>query len=127
MEIKNFLTRCISFFPILFLAGYILFQTVLQQFFHNSYLFIFLYFAVITTLSGLLFMHLSIKKPDRFAFYYFAFSGAKLFLHLIVLLIFLAIYKGDAIYIGLFFFVMYLIFKGFEIFINQSFNQRLKR
>lgn len=127
MEIKNFLTRCISFFPILFLAGYILFQTVLQQFLHESYLFIFLYFAIITILSGLFFMHLSLKKPNRFAFYYFTFSGLKLFMHLIVLVIFLAIFKGDALYIGLFFFLMYLIFKGFDLFINQSFNQRLKR
>jgi hypothetical protein len=127
MEIKNFLTRCISFFPILFLTGYILFQTVLQQFLHESFLFIFLYFATITMLSGVLFMHLSLKKPDRFAFYYFTFSGLKLFLHLIVLVIFLAIYKGDALYIGLFFLAMYLIYKGFEIFISQSFNQRLKR
>jgi hypothetical protein len=127
MEIRNFLIRSVSFFPILFLAGYILFQTVLQQFLHQSFLFIFLYFAIITILSGLLFMHLSIKNPNRFSFYYFAISGLKLFLHLIVLVIFLSIYKGDAIYIGLFFFVMYLIFKGFEIFINQSFNKRLKR
>lgn len=127
MEIRNFITRCITFFPILFLVGYVLFKTVLQQFFHPMFFYIFFYFFIITSLSGILFIRLSEKNPGKFSIYYFAFTGIKLLLYLLILLAFVMNYRQNAVIISIFCVSMYLIVKVFETTFHQSFSRRLKK
>jgi len=127
METRNFINRCITFFPVLFLAGYILFETVLQQFYHATYYYIFFIFFIITIFSGVVFIRLSEKNPIKFSLYYFAVTGVKLFLYLLILLSFIMSFNESAVRISIFYLSMYLIVKTFEIVLHQSFSRRLKK
>jgi hypothetical protein len=125
MEIRNFVIRCVTFFPLIFLIGYVLFRTVLQQFFHDSFLFIFSFFVFLTIVSGVWFIRLSGKNPVKFSFYFMMFSGIKLLIHLAFLAALLIIFKDHIKQIAVFYLAMYLFFKGFEIIVLNSYSRRL--
>ncbi len=126
MEIRNFLSRSITFYSILFLLGYLLFSILPHQFYHQSFLIIFIYFVVITTVAGLWFIRLVLKKPEKFSFYYFISTGTKFLLHFCLIVVLLIIYTGFAGHITLFYLGLYLLIRSFEILVNKSLSHRIR-
>jgi hypothetical protein len=127
MELRTFLSRCLLYFPVIFIAGYILVKTILKSYYHPYFLGIFLYFAGITMLSGILLIAMSLRHPGRFSFYFFSFTAIKLIIHLGILVVFFMMDRESVLVLAAAFFIHYLIFKAFEMISMQSFSKQMRK
>lgn len=127
MEIKKLLSRGLIVCSVLLITGYILFTTVLNQYYHETFPLIFIYFLVLSAITGILLINLSAKNPGKFSFYFFTITLVKLMLHLVMLVILLFFFKDNVITISLFYISMYVIFKMFEVLTFQSFNRKIHK
>ena len=127
MEIRTFLSRCLLYFPVFFLAGYIATITILKSYYHPYFLYIFLYFSGITLLSGILLIAMSLRHPGRFSFYFFSLTAIKLIIHLVILVMFFLLNRESVLLLAAAFFIHYLVFKVFEMISLQSFSRQMKK
>ncbi|MFO7924618.1 MAG: hypothetical protein R6U58_13100 [Bacteroidales bacterium] len=117
MSVKfRFFYSLILFSAVLFMAGYLLFSTLLSDYFLPVFYFLVFYFMVLTFAGRLVVMKSNPGKPEGFNTRYFLVRWAKVFLHLVFIIVYLLNARDNILPFVLTFMTGYILFSVFDIY-----------
>ena len=117
MSVKiKFFNALILFSALVFLSGYILFSTLLTDFFLPVF-YLFVFYFMLLTLSGRLFlMNSNPDKPGDFHTRYFLVRWMKVIIHLIFIVVYLLTDRENIPAFIITFLACYILFSLFDIY-----------
>jgi hypothetical protein len=117
MSVKfRFFNSLILFSAVLCLVGYILFSTLLSDYFLPVYYFMVFYFTVLTFAGRLVVMKSNQDKPAGFNTRYFLVRWAKVILHLLFIIVYLLNDRDNILPFVLTFMTGYILYSVFDIY-----------
>jgi hypothetical protein len=110
-----FLKKLLIYSAILGIFSFLAWFIFPQKYFSPALPFIFIFFIAITFLEYYFLVRSSKNKIVRFINTYLLITTLKLLLFIAILVIYILLYKKDAVPFGLSFFVLYLFYTIFEV------------
>jgi hypothetical protein len=114
-QFREFIIRETILAVLIILVGYFLFKGVLTDYFRPVIPVIFLAVYVITAVIHKFLLQAGTEDSQKFVRRFLMTSGAKMFLYLLIMIIYLFVNPDDAIIFLLSFLSFYLIFTVFEV------------
>lgn len=99
-----------------FLAGILLFSTVLSEFFLPVFYLLMLYFPVLSIAGRLLLTIPQLRKPGDFNTRFFLVRWIKVLLHLVFIMVYIVNYRENALAFVLTFLTFYILFSAFDLY-----------
>ncbi len=114
MTLKKFIYRILLFSIIIMAVAYVLFSTVLNQYYLPVFPFLILFFVVSTIGIHAILLKAGNQRPARFSTFYMGSITSKLFLYMIFLVVYVLVDKANAANFIIVFFILYLFYTIFE-------------
>ena len=112
---KNFLIKLIVLTFIILTSGLLLFNTCLSKYNFSAFTYIVIYFFSLTFLTHSILVKFSNIRFARFSSLYMLITGAKMFINIIFLAVYVWLYSKSAFVFILSFLVTYISYTVFEV------------
>ena len=125
MSVKlKFFSSLVLFSAIFFLVGYLLFSTVLEEFFLPVFYLLLLYFFIITLAGSLVMLKNWQGALSNISIRYLILRWVKVFLHLIFIIIYLLNNRDNAPEFILTFLSVYIIYSVYDVYIMSFYMKK---
>ena len=114
MLLKKYLKKVLIFSILIGLIAFILYSTLLKEYYLPVFPYLFLFFILINISVHWFMMSAGKKRPATFSAYYMGTVSLKLFIYLIFLVIYVLADKKNAAVFIVSFFILYVLFSVFE-------------
>ncbi len=111
-----FLKSALLFSAIIYLTGFILFTTVLSDYYLPVFNLLIFYFLTLTVLGRLVVMSSDMNKPNDFNTRYFFVRWLKMLIHLAFIVVYLLLDRDNVFPFILVFLTCYLVYSVFDIY-----------
>lgn len=118
---KRFIIQSTVLTIIVFIAGTIVYSTILQPYYHFALPFLVLFFYLVTNLVHAYLLKIAVKSGSRFTSQYMAVSFLKMFFYLIVAVVYALLNREYAKVFLVNFLVLYVIYTTFEVILFSKF------
>lgn len=112
---KKFLFKSSILTVVIFVIGLLLYQTILKPYFTVTLIFIPIFFFVFTNLMYLFLQKIASKSSAKFTSQYMAISFLKMFVYLLIVVVFIIANKSEAKIFAVNFLLMYVVYTIFEV------------
>jgi hypothetical protein len=112
----RFFQSLLMFSALVFLAGYLLFSTILKEFFAPVFYALIFYFMLLTLAGRLVLVKGDFEVPGNFNMRYFIVRWIKVFIHMIFIMVYLFIDRDNAPAFVLTFLAIYIIYSVFDVY-----------
>jgi len=113
--LKKFIIREIVFATILGLVAYILFQTILKDYYLPVFWILFSVISLFTALFHYSVLQVGNKELTKFSSKFMMFAGIKMIIYLIIIVIYVFSFPEKAKFFLISFFILYMLYTVFEV------------
>ena len=111
---KKYFSRLLIFAIVLSIVFFLSFHFILPQFYLNVFPWLILFFLSSTSIVHYILTKAGNQKITKFSTFFMASTSAKLFLHLIFIVLYVIFNKENAVVFLITFFILYVVFTFFE-------------
>ncbi len=115
-KITGFLKSLLLYSALIYLAGFILFSTVLSEYYLPVFNILILYFSLLSVLGRILVAKSDMEKPGDFNNRYFLARWSKMLLHLVFIVVYLMNIRENLLAFVIVFMGCYLLYSIFDIY-----------
>lgn len=114
-SLKKFIIREIVFATILGLVAYVLFQTILKDYYLPVFWILFSVISLFTALFHYSVLQVGNKELTKFSSKFMTFAGIKMIIYLIIIVIYVFSFPEKAKFFLISFFILYMLYTVFEV------------
>lgn len=113
--LKKFIIREIVFAAILGIVAYVLFQTILKDYYLPVFWMLFCVISLFTAIFHYSVLHAGSKELSKFSSKFMMFAGIKMIIYLFIIVFYAFSFPDKAKFFLISFFILYLLYTVFEV------------
>lgn len=122
--LKKFILREILFAAILGVIAYILFQTILKEYYLPVFWILFVVILILTTFFHFSVLQAGNKELSKFSSKFMMFTGIKMIIYLFIIVFYAFAYPENAKIFLISFLILYSVFTAFEVILIVSYFKK---
>lgn len=124
--LKKFIIREIVFAAILAIVAYVLFQTILKDYYLPVFWILFGVISIITAIFHYSVLQVGNKELSKFSSKFMMFAGIKMIIYLFIIVLFVFSFPDKAKFFLISFFILYLLYTVFEVILILNYFKKKK-